>query len=316
LVQFVYSGPTELEVEAVVRVLDVGTDILGNAIVAMGDCNGDEVIGVTGGGNSGGVQAFNGGIFMNASDDDSCCAFAPPNNGFGITSDTSITGIADCDYAGESMMSPVPINTDFNKGKKVSDPLAGLPEPTCDGPGTRTGDNFTPGSYDGSDFDTNNHHLTLEPGIYCISGQISFNGNDSMSGTGVVLYFTSTGSTRFTGNGGLSISAPTDANCLEDGDGIPETNESCTYKGIAVFISRSNTNTFDVRGNGDNFVEGLFYGINATVQAKGGGTNPDETTILGQLIVKKIIGNGNGSFKVTFDDTRTFDVPPILELVQ
>jgi len=311
LIQFVYEGPTELEVEAIARVVDADPDILGNAIVAMSNCDGSEVIGVTGGGVSGGVQAFNGGIFVNASDDGSCCALDPPNNGYGITSDVSIASVASCDYSGETMMSPVPIETMVNNGKKVGDPLGHLPEPQCTANGTKVGNTLYPGYYSkGTEF---SGEINLEPGIYCIDDAVKLSGNETITGYGVVLYFMDKGSLAIVGNGGYTLTAPNDSNCLGT-EGDPTA--SCTYKGITIFVTRTNTRDFDVRGNGSLAAQGMIYALNATVQAKGGGTDPDETEVTGQIICARILGNGNGSFKVTYDDDWTYNVPPLIELAK
>ena len=313
LIQFVYQGPTEVQAEAVVRVLDTGSDVLGNAIVTLGDCSSGTVIQINGGGHTGGVLAYNGGIFINASDDDTCCALSPgsSSNNLGITSDTSITSVGTCDYDGESKISPVPIETGFNGGKSVTDPLAHLPEPQCTADGYKVGNTLYPGYYNKGNVFSGD--ITLEPGIYCIDDAIKFTGHESMEGDGVVLYFTDKGSITCVGNGGFSISAPNDSNCLGT-EGDPTA--SCTYKGIAIFAARDNTRDFDIRGNGNQAIDGLFYGINVRAVAKGGGHTADDTIINGQLIVKQILGTGNGYFSVTYNNNLTYGSPAMIELTK
>ncbi len=109
----------------------------------------------------------------------------------------------------------------------------------------------------------------------------------------------------------MRITVTNASNCLGS---VGDPTASCTYKGIAVFMARSNTSTFEVRGNGGDAIVGLIYGINAVVQARGGGTNPDETTVVGQIIAKRVYGNGNGSFKVTYNENNTFWRQPTLSL--
>jgi Flp pilus assembly protein TadG len=311
LIQFVWPDQLANQVEAVARAYGRNSPVTGNAIVTLGNCavDGGSTIEVTGGGNSGGVQAFGGGIWINSTESGSGCALDPGNTGYGITSDTGINSTGNYSYSGESNLSPVPINTGQNYGKPIDDPLAFLEEPQCSGNSTNSGGVFTPGNINGSDLSSGG---TLEPGIYCISGDVNVSGNNSLSGDGVVLYFIN-GGLRFTGNAGMTISAPTDANCLgTDGDRTA----SCTYKGIAIFVSRSNSSSIEVRGNGGDALYGMIYAINSTVQARGGGADSNETSVVGQIISKRVEGNGSGSFKVTYDEDRTFEVPPIIELQQ
>ncbi|MBI3160062.1 MAG: hypothetical protein HYZ26_10740 [Chloroflexi bacterium] len=312
LIQFVWSGQLANQVEAVARAYGRNSPVTGNAIVTLSNCaeDGDNTIEITGGGNSGGVQAFGGGIWLNTTETSgSSCALDPGNNGYGITSDTGINSTGNYTYSGNGMVSPNPINTGQNNGKPIDDPLSFLEEPQCTSSSTESGGVFTPGNVNGSDLGNGG---TLDPGIYCISGDLALSGNSGLSGDGVVLYFID-GGLRFTGNAGMTISAPTADNCLgTDGDRTA----SCTYKGIAIFVSRSNSSSIEVRGNGGDAIFGLIYAINSTVQARGGGSSSDETSVVGQVISKRVEGNGSGSFKVTYDEDRTFEVPPIIELMQ
>lgn len=310
-VQFVFPGELTSTVEAVARSKVGGPPLAGNAIIGLGNClaEGGEVIGVTGGGNSGGVVAVSGGMFVNTPEGSgNFCAISPPNNGYGIVAETAITSVGSHTYNGESLVSPTPITTGYNGGKPIDDPLYFLEEPTCSGPGTMEGGVYTPGSWNGGDFADG----VLTAGIYCITGDIKLTSDDILYGDGVLLYFINGGMT-FNGNGGLTITAPNDSNCLgTDGD----TSASCTYKGIAVFAARDNTSTFGVRGNGGISIKGLIYAINGTVEARGGGKTADETNVEGQIISKRVLGNGNGSFEVIYNESYTYTMPPIIELTQ
>jgi hypothetical protein len=56
-----------------------------------------------------------------------------------------------------------------------------------------------------------------------------------------------------------------------------------------------------VRGNGADAIQGTVYALNGVVRARGGGEDPDETQIVGQVIANRVINAGNGSLKVTYD---------------
>ncbi len=160
LVQFVYDGETKITVEAVARAKNYNSLFFSlltdNAIVTTGNCNSDggHSLEFTGGGNSGGVVTKNGGIFLNSNEGiGGCCALDPPNNGYGIISDGPITNVGACDYSGESMIHPLPVDIGFNNGVPVGDPLATVLEPTCTSAGTKSGSTYYPGNWDGGDFD-------------------------------------------------------------------------------------------------------------------------------------------------------------------
>lgn len=310
----IYSGPLESTVTAVVYGRAGAPPMAGYAIVAMGNCltEGGHLISVTGGGNSGGVQAFDGGIFVNTPENSgNRCALDPPNNGYGITADTLISSVGSHNYASASMMSPIPIDAGYNNGSPIDDPLASLPEPTCSGNGSVVGNNYSPGKFGGSGQPAIGPG-TYAPGIYCITGDVHLSGQAAIVGDGVVLYLIN-GGLLFTGQAGLRITAPTEDNC---GGSPGNTNDSCTYVGVAIFASRSNTDSIEVRGNGGNAIEGLVYALNGTVQARGGGADPDETNVEGQVIAKRVEGNGNGSFKVIYNGDMIYNLPPMLELLQ
>lgn len=157
--------------------------------------------------------------------------------------------------------------------------------------------------------------ITLNSGLYCITGEVRMAGHESISGDGVVLYFTNTGRTRFVGLSWMNISAPTLGNCLGNvGIHLP----SCNYVGMAVSMARSNTDVLETGANGTNFIKGTVYALNSSVRVHGGGYDPDEVSVLGQIIAKNMLGNGNGSYLVEYDENWIFPPPPdppYLELV-
>jgi hypothetical protein len=321
LIQFFYGGETKVTVEAVARIQLYNaalTSILNNhALVTVGNCasSSGHSLDFTGGGNSGGIVTIGGGIFLNSSETPGgCCALEEPNNGYGIVSGGPITSIGTCDYAGSLMTSPIPIITGFNHNQPIVDPLAGLPEPECPAPGTKSGNNYSPGSWDASDFSGGT--VILAPGIHCISGEVKMSGGETIFGEGVLLYFTDTGETSFTGNSSMHISAPTELNCLGS---VGNVTDSCNYVGMVVFMARSNTLIFETGGNGTNSIYGTVYALNSSVQAHGGGTLPGEVDVVGQVITKNMLGNGNGSYTIEYDVNWVFpplDEPPYLEMTQ
>ena len=317
----IYHGPFRNHVTAVARSRISQPVFPGQAVVAMGNCVGSSLtlIDSNGGGNSGGVRTFLGGIFLNAPESGTCCAMTPPQVGYGISVDPDfgITSVGSCSYAGVgNIFPPPPIQTGVNGGARVEDPLGSLPEPSCGNQtGRLLGGVYQPGNYGGSNIALGAG--SLAPGIYCIDEPrgTSFSGNDVLQGSGVTLYF-KRGGLSFTGNAYMDISAPygTPAhpgNCLGTA-GDPKA--SCTYNGIAIFSARDNTSEINVKGNGNNALEGMVYAISGTLNTSGGGSSADEAAILGQVIVKNVTNNGGGDVSITYRPDMTYWPRPRISL--
>ncbi len=304
--QFVFGGPLRSRVDAMTRVHPRSAAFPNYAIVALNNCTsaGGHSVSITGGGNSGTVDSYNGGIFINSTGG-SCCGLDPgtsANSGTIIAHDGfSIANVGSCSYNGEDKISPLPVETGYNGGQPMPDPLAGLPEPTCSTNGKKNADGtFSPGNWNGGSLGPGK----LNPGIYCITGTLKFSGSQTLTGDGVVLYFKDGGMT-FSGQSGMSVNAPTTKTC---------TTETCPYAGIVIFSARNNTSTIDVRGNGGSAFTGTVYAVSGTLSAQGGGSTPGETEMVGQVIVNRVENNGNGSLKVTYDQALTYQKPTSVDL--
>lgn len=314
-IHFVYGGPAAYSVRAIAHGQASTAPMAGFAIVSLTNCvaTGGNNLEVTGGGVSGGINVHNGNIFSNTPENlNNHCAYDPPNNGTGITVDSgfNIVSVGSFNYSGYSMMT-VPVQTNYNGGVPINDPLASLSEPTCAGNGSQVGGVYQPGNYGGAG-EPSIGWGTYAPGIYCITGGINPNGNGTIIGTGVLFYL-KTGGITFTGNSGMTLSAPTVNNCLGT---YGSTSASCTYVGMSIFMARNNTSTIEVRGNGGNAIVGTVYAVNGIVQARGGGSDPNETDLTGQIIASRVYGKGNGSFNVTYNEPSIYNIPPSIKLVE
>jgi hypothetical protein len=137
----------------------------------------------------------------------------------------------------------------------------------------------------------------LNPGIYCIHGDIDASGSETIvANSGVVLYFID-GRLDFSGQANLDLDAPNGSSCLGS---VGNRYDSCNYVGVAIFSARANTSVHSLNGNGDYKIDGLVYAIKGGIIAGGGGTEPDEYVIKGQVIASQVLGNGNGTFSVTY----------------
>lgn len=322
---FVYAGDAQNKVIAITKVRETGPPMPGVAIVAMDDCTtgSSALLRIDGGGVDAGIQTFNGGMFINSPEPSGYghCAIdssdSTGSKGINAHGGHQIHSVGFHSYAGEEKISPEPIQTGFNNGQPISDPLENLPEPVCTSNGSRTGNNFQPGRFGGPGEPSlvpnpPNWNVNLAPGIYCITGDVSVAGQFSWTGDGVVLYFID-GALSFQGTASLTLTAPTDDNCLgETGDPTA----SCTYKGVAIYSSRSNTSAMDMRGNGRTKVTGLVYALNGTVECMGGGvpSDPDEWIVNGQIITGAVVAHGTCDFWVNYDADNTHHLNAMMNL--
>ncbi|MEO7233846.1 MAG: pilus assembly protein TadG-related protein [Lapillicoccus sp.] len=115
----------------------------------------------------------------------------------------------------------------------------------------------------------------MQPGLYIVTGDTSFSGNDHLDALGVTIYLTcavannpnkgnprvcaSTGEDgagfKTAGNGSLTITAPTTG----------------ATKGIAILSDRNNTSTLTYRGNGITANTGTVYAKTGTLDYRGNG---------------------------------------------
>lgn len=325
-IHFVYNGPAAYTVSAIAHGQSGSVPMSGYAIVGLGDCTGtgDNNVGISGGGNSGGINIHNGDIFLNSPEDGSSpqerCALNPPNsqgnNGITVDSGHQIVSVGSYNYSDNPYISPSPITTGSNGGAPINDPLASLEEPTCTSNGTvdtaPEPDVYSPGNWEGRDLGSG----TYQAGIYCISGSdVSLSGSQTMVGSGVVLYFVDHGM-QITGGAGLTLQAPSATaapGCIGDPS---STSATCHFAGIAIYVRRGNTSVIDIRGNGGNALTGTIYAPDATIQAKGGGSDPDETVMTGQIIAASVVNAGNGSLDLTYDPEKVYRVPPSIQLIK
>lgn len=193
--------------------------------------------------------------------------------------------------------SPTPTQLDA-----VADPLADIPQcgtgSTCPTNNPGSASTLSPGIYN-----TISGSHSLNPGIYVIKGGVTLNGNDVLSGSGVMLFFACSNypspcsasgeagaEIKATGNGAMRITPPT--------AGI--------YQGLSIFADRNNTSTFTYRGNGTNengLVNGgagTFYLKSGTLDLRGNGYTLASAIIVGFVTLK---GNPSG-VTIAYDHDR------------
>jgi len=193
-----------------------------------------------------------------------------------------VTG-ADIDIVGNwsansnTQLSPAPVT-----GLSVSgDPLAGVPAPStsCSNAGislkSKDTQTIDPCEYSGTVNVGGQASLTLHPGIYVLDNGFSVGGGASLSGAGVTLYIKG-GSASIAGGGVVNLSSPL----------------SGTYQGIAIFQSRTDTNTMTLVGGTTQFINGAVYGPVAPLSYTGGASGQSLSTLLIANTVT-FVGNSN-----------------------
>jgi Flp pilus assembly protein TadG len=173
----------------------------------------------------------------------------------------------------------IPITT---SASPAADPLAGLTPPTvgvgsCSASLSSTSVPATGSPPSGTAYcaPANNATVTLNPGIYVITGGLSMHAHTSIAGSGVTLYVLGGGTIN--GTSTLSIAAPT----------------SGPYTGVAIWYGDSSSVTYD--GTNDTSFSGAIYAPKTTVTW--GGTN-QASAHCARLIAGAIDlhGTPNGSF--------------------
>jgi len=238
---------------------------------------------------NGSIKVDNGGIDINSSASD-----AADLVGNGSITATSIGIVGDGEKTGNGTYSPTPTHI-----SSVPDPLASVPEPSpgqlSNGSvnwtnGTKT---INAGVYTNISV-TGNGTLYLNPGLYIITGGVSYTGNGKIVGSGVTLYFTcgmttsaacATGQAgaglSLTGNGSYQLTAPT----------------SGTYQGISIFYDRKNTATLSLTGNGSDILTGTIYAKSGSATLTGNGSVFQMNSL---FVVDHANLTGNGSIELAY----------------
>ena len=181
LIHIVYDGPAINQVRSTVRVRPRIPFAFGNAIVALNkeDCQGQQN-GATFHGNAD-IVIEGGGIWTNG------CLRG--NGG----PDVDVTG-GDITYGGSVIGIHLFYPTPQHTSTLINVDDLEIPEARCD---DGRAHNVNANAIDGD----------LDPGLYCISGDVRINGNDVLTGTGVTLYLLNGGLT-INGNATVQLTAP------------------------------------------------------------------------------------------------------------
>jgi hypothetical protein len=299
---FVFPGPLRNTVDSIARVRPRTSVAFGFAVAALNDeCPNSNTGGVHFDGTSE-LIVNGGGIFSNA------CMVAGGSVDVTVNGGTIVCTGADC-YTnnGGPTVSPGPTEGLYD----IPDAAWFIPPPNCpstpaishSGSGT-----ISPGNYTNIRVNSSNDVLTLERGLYCISGDFVANGG-SVTGNGVTLYLTG-GDFDSAGGVQINLTAP------------PSFSQGCTFctpddpygplPGVLIYLAEGNDGEVSLLGTSDSEYLGLVYAPSGTIEA--GGTGSELSEIHAQLVADTVKLHGTTTVEITFDDTQNYTIPSMIEL--
>lgn len=230
-----------------------------------------------------------GGVFVN-SDDPNC---ALRQNGSGSMTAPSFNVVGGASYSAGHLIGPILPATQIPYPPEVAWPD---PSSACTGNASKTGSTLSPGRVNGgfppSGVDT------LEPGVYCVNGGFTMNGNGSLTGHGVTIYL-ETGEVKWNGNATINLTAQTTG----------------PYAGLLLYMPMTNTSGVKINGTSDSHFTGTFLAPAADIDFLGTGNADGFHT---QLIGYTVAVGGNADTTILYNDNENYDwtVPPEVQLSQ
>ena len=292
----VYAGPLRNEVEAIARIYPPAPLAFGKAIIALSEsaCSGNQN-GVIFSGSSA-TTVTGGGVWSNG-------CLVGNGSSFTVTVNNGGVGYAGASFGTLSNINPAPQHIPSplpEYSTIVNEPdCTGLPNRSVPGGGDTT---IQPGVYD--EIKWTGGALTLDPGLYCVTGSkgVEINGG-SVHGDGVTIFLTNSGVTI---NGNVS---PVDLRAPEE---TPD--PSPAVPGILIYLANGNTETISITGNSTSFYLGTVYAPDGDLFFSGtSGTNPTFNT---QLIGNNVEVSGGATIDINFNDDENFEMPPYMDLLK
>lgn len=287
----VYTGEGTYPIATTISDEGTITQVTGTATVSdnigilLLDSTGANALDVTG---KGAVTVNNGGTIQV----DSANAQAATLTGQGhvVAADIDVTGGAET--TGQAVFS-VPVDHEAPAPDPLNLPLP--PAPSTTFPAVNYSGaiplTLSPGTYLGGIKITGLGNVTLLPGIYYMQGGgFTVTGQGSVSGSGVLLVNAggSAGPIALTGQGNVSITAPTNL-----------TGALSKYNGVAVLQDPASSVAINITGQGSVSLGGSLYAPRATLDATGsGGLKVNATAGQAQIIVADLRATGLGNVTV------------------
>jgi hypothetical protein len=293
---FVYGGPLVGVVEATARVRPRQPVGAGNALISLTDeCQGNQK-GTTFGGN-GDTEITGGGIWSN-----SCLNLNGASGTITVTNGT--VNYYDTYNDHNMVINEPPAQT---SSKMV------IPAPTVNC-GSNTGSissgTATPGNYTNIRVN-NNETLSLNPGLYCLSGDFIVNGGGTLLGAteGVTIYL-SNGKFSTAGTSTVKLFAPP-VDCDNSG---PEPQCPPAIPGMLIYLAEGNTSTVSLAGTADSEYVGTVFAPSGFVDV--GGNSSLLSDLGANIIANNIKVHGDTDLNITYDESVIWHTPIRTEVAQ
>lgn len=281
-------------VESTARVYPQQIPAFGNAIASLSKSCAN-IGGVVIGGDST-IKIKGGGIFSNS------CLNA---NGGPVVTVTGgdVQWYTAYDPPSSGSISPAPYRTYVRLPDITIDPPKCTAAAYQNAPSSGT---MNPGNYNGIDVGSKKT-LTLNPGLYCLKGDLSGNANSKIVANGVTFYFIS-GGVSFNGSAEIHLSAP---NCDTAVCGIPGVPPA--IRGILMYVDPSNHATITLNGGVFNDYMGTIYAPSANVKING---NSDNDTFNTQIIANRVEFSGKAKMFMNLEGAELYQIPSSIELLK
>lgn len=286
------------KVTSVARVYPKQNLAYGNALAALGNSCGYGVGGIslTGGAT---VTALQGGVFSNS------CIVGPNNSSFIMTGGGSVAYHGNLGFSGSIIGGPLVYSPD---------PMPALPipkNPCTNPPATWTtisdSGTYNPGYYNGISVAKDNKNqlgTVLNPGLYCIKGNITAQGGAVLTGHKVTIYMMN-GNIGFDANAIINLTAP-DCESPTAECGVPP-----AIRGIVIYLNPDYQHTLAFAPSSGSYIEGTILGTTTTVILQG---HADPNALHSQIICNNYSANGNTDLVINLSGAETYQVPSSLEL--
>lgn len=180
---------------------------------------------------------------------------------------------------------PVP-DCNFSNGSKIED-KKGVSRVT---PGKFTGGLSLKGDW------------VMEPGMYCVWGGMTINGNSTLTGSDVMIVMMS-GTIKLNGNGEVHLTRKND---IKDASGNQ-------WGGMLIYVPKTNSEEVYLSGTNDTVFAGTIYAPSS--QCELGGNNVT-FGMQSNLICHNFRFHGNPYFDITYDSAANYRMPAMIELVE
>lgn len=289
--QVLRSAPLESVIEAITRVYPQQNLAYGNAIASLAPNCTDGGIYLDG---TSSITIYDGGVFSNS------CLEGKGHISL-LVDGAAIQYVDTFTQTGSATFDPFP-----NKSTTTL-PAIDIDPPDCSSLTNKgsvlNGGNITSGIYS-TILVNNGEKLFLNPGLYCLDGDLKINGHAEVKGDNVTIYMRH-GSIDLTGTSTVQLTAP---NCTTSICGVPP-----AIRGILFFVDPLNTSDVKFDGTATSYFMGTIYAPSSEIIVSG---TDDIDTIETQMIGQKVTITGNVKLVLNLDGAELYQMPAYIELLK